>query len=351
MGLHHGVAAVAVAHGVGELLDADQIAHGLDVGHDGLAALFLGEPVVLAGLGLHAAVLVDDLDELEVVVLAEGPVVVVVAGGHLEGARAELAVHVAVGDDRHLAAADGHDAGLADEVLVALVVGMHADGGVAGYGFGAGGGHDQALVGVLDVVLDLPQMPLLVLVVDLVVGKGGVAARAPVDDVLAPVDQAFPVELHEDLAHGAGEALVHGEAQALPVHGAAHGVDLVQDAAAVLLAPLPDALDELLAAQILAALALLGEGALDHVLGGDAGVVGAGHPEDVASLLAVVAAERVDEGEVERMPYVQGAGHVRRRDDDGVGFARRVRVRSEGLLVPPVGAPFLFDAMRVVALG
>ena len=113
---------------------------------------------------------------------------------------------------------------------------------------------------------------------DLDVGQRGQAARAPVDDALGAVDQAVVVQPLEDGLDGAGQALVHGEALAAPVDAVAEPAHLAEDLAAGLGLPLPDPLDERLAAQVVPGHALLGELALDHVLGGDAGVVHAGQP-------------------------------------------------------------------------
>jgi hypothetical protein len=62
--------------------------------------------------------------------------------------------------------------------------------------------------------------------------------------------------------------------------------------------------------------ALLLQLALDHDLGGDAGVVGAGHPQRVVAAHAVVARQRVHDGLVERVAHVQRAGDVGRRQLD-----------------------------------
>ena len=63
--------------------------------------------------------------------------------------------------------------------------------------------------------------------------------------------------------------------------------------AAGLVLPLPDPLDERLAAEVVAGLALLGQLALDDVLGGDAGVVHAGQPQRLVALHALAAGEGV----------------------------------------------------------
>src|SRR5690606_41479392 len=46
--------------------------------------------------------------------------------------------------------------------------------------------------------------------------------------------QAFPVEFDEDLQHGLGQALVHGEALAREVGGGAEALELIHDGAAAL---------------------------------------------------------------------------------------------------------------------
>ena len=114
---------------------------------------------------------------------------------------------------------------------------------------------------------------------------------------------------------------------------------------------LPDALDEGFPAQIVAGLAFLGEGAFHHVLGGDARVVGAGHPEDFLALLTGVAAEHVDERVIQGVADVQRARDVRRGNDDGKRFARAVGVGSEGLVLFPIVTPVIFHRMGLVALG
>ena len=77
---------------------------------------------------------------------------------------------------------------------------------------------------------------------DLEVGDRRARARIPVDHVVVAVDQALLVERDEDPVDGLDVALVEGEALALVVAGGAEALVLLDDLAAVLLAPLPDAL-------------------------------------------------------------------------------------------------------------
>ena len=82
---------------------------------------------------------------------------------------------------------------------------------------------------------------------------------------------------------------------------------------------MPDAFEEFLAAEVVFGFALLFlQRLLDLHLRGDAGVVGAGQPEDFLAVHARLAAEDVLDGVVEHVPHVEHAGDIRRRDDDGI---------------------------------
>ena len=178
-------------------------------------------------------------------------------------------------------------------------------------------------------VADGDELAFVVAVLDLDVGQRGQAARAPVDDPFGPVDQAVVEELLEDRLHGAGQALVHREPLAGPVHAVADTAHLTENLAAGFGLPLPDALDEGLPAQVVAAQALLGELALHHVLGGDPGVVHARHPQGVEALHTAPPDLRVDQRVVKRVADVQGTGDVRRWDDDAERGSGGFRVRGE----------------------
>ena len=322
------VAAVAGAHIVLERLDLDQQAELFQFLHHGFAAGFARHARELAGVFVHGAIVVEYADDGQVVALGDLEVVGVVRRGHLHRAGAELEVGVVVGDDGDLAIHERQGDGLAHHVLVALVGGVDAHAGIAQHGLRAGGGDDD--VAVRAGIADVPEVGILLHILHFRVGKGGLAGGAPVDDARAAVDEALFVEAHEGLAHGAAEALVHGEALARPVAGDAQFAQLADDAAAVFLLPRPGALEELFAADVLLGDALGLEG-LDHLdLGGDGGVVRARHPEGRVALHAVVADEYILRHLIQRVAHVELAGDVRRRHDDGEGLLFRVDDRLEG---------------------
>ena len=80
--------------------------------------------------------------------------------------------------------------------------------------------------------------------------------------------------------------------------------------------PLPDPVDEILAAQVAAMDLPLHQLALDHHLRGDAGMVHARLPQHVLAAHALEADQDVLQRVVERMAHMQRAGDIGRRDDD-----------------------------------
>ena len=322
-GLQLGMATVAGHDGMVVILHVIEQAQLVEGGHDGLAglvAVHAGElPVAFHDMGR----LVEDVDALKPGALPHRPVIGIVRGGHLHAARAELGIHVPVGEDGDLAVHERQLHRLADEMSEALVLGVHGHAGVAEHRLGARGGDDQVLQATRRLgkrVAQVPQMPRLVHVLGLIVGDGRGAVRAPVHDALAAVDDALVVPVGEQLPHGAHVGRLQREVLVGVVAGAAHALDLVHDGSAVLVAPLVAFLDEGLAADFQTRDALLGQALVHLGLGGDAGMVGADDPAGLETAHAGAADASVLDGVVQRVPHVQHAGDVRRRDDDGVGL-------------------------------
>src|ERR1019366_1333585 len=159
-----------------------------------------------------------------------------------------------------------------------------------------GGHYHRAARHTVHRAADMPHVALDVGVGHFEIGDGSQAARAPVDHVLSAVDEALFEEPHEDFADRAREAGVQGEALAAPIAARAEADHLALDGVAVLGLPLPHALLEFFAAHGAPVEALFGQFALDHHLGGDAGVVAAGEPQGVGAGHAVVADGDIDLG-------------------------------------------------------
>ena len=335
--LNGGAAAVAGAYVVLVVLNLDQPAAFLKVLYNRLAALVAVHALVLAAVCVDGRVLVEHEDLLEVVALTHLEVVRVVARRNLNTAGAELHVNVLVTENRNLAVHDREDAGLADEVLVALVIRVDRNAGIAHEGLRTGGRNHQ--------------LARLGFVLNLSVGQRSRAVRAPVDDAVALVDQALVVQVYEYLADRLGAALVHGKALAVPVAGGAELFELADNAAAELVLPRPDALKEFLAAEVVTGQALLlAEVLLYFDLGCDTGVVGARHQQCLVALHALSADEDILQGLVECVAHVQLAGNIRRRDNDGVRFLVRIDLGVEEAGIDPELVQLVLDRFRVVGL-
>ena len=270
----------------------------------------------------HPPVLADHRDLLEPVAAPDLEVVGVVAGGDLEAAGAELRVHVLVGDHRQATTDQRQDGLAADQVAVALVLGMDGDSGVRQHRLRPDrGDRDRARAvrkRVVDRVERVGDRPLL----DLEVGDRRAQPRVPVDHVVVAVDVAAGVQLDEDLDDRAGVGVVHREALVRIVGRRAEPFELADDLRAVLIAPLPHAPHELVPPELEARRPLGLELLLDHRLGADPGVVRAEDPARRHAPHPLEADQGVLDRAVQRVPHVQRAGHVRRGDRDRVVVLR-----------------------------
>jgi hypothetical protein len=245
-------------------------------------------------------------------------VVEVVRRRDLHAARAEFLVDVFVGNDRNLAPGKRQAHVLADEMLVALIVGVHRDRRVAEHCLGSGRRDDEIPGATRDRIADVPKVSRLFLRDHFEIAHRREQHRIPVDEAFAAVDQAFFVQPHEDFRDGTRQTFVHREALARPIDRGAHAAQLFRDRVTRLFFPLPHAFDEKIAPEIMARFAFDLELALDDHLRRNAGVIGADLPERVVALHAVIADERIHQRVLECVAHVQTAGHVRRRDHDAV---------------------------------
>ena len=157
------------------------------------------------------------------------------------------------------------------------------------------------------------------------------APRTPVHDVVAAIEQPLFIKPDERLAHRARKIVVHGEVFAAPIDGIANPLHLLHDRSAVVLLPLPDALDEGFAAHPAPALSLRSQLPLDHHLGGDSGMIGARQPHRQKSAHAMPADDDVHLRVVEHVAHVQPAGNVRRRQQQGEHVLARAGSVRESL--------------------
>ena len=352
LGLDDGVRPLGVAHRRGVVFHLHQVAGFLQHLHDLLA----GDETVLADEDLRVlvqlAVVVDDLEDRQVVAQADLIVVHVVRRGHLQAAGTEVHLHVIVLDHGDFPVDQRDQDLLAAQPVMALVVRVHADGGVGHDGFRTGRrDHEELVRGIAvavgNVITEVVEMALGVLVDDFVVTHGREGLGVPVHHPDALVDPALAVEIHEGIDNSLGQSRFHRETGAVPVAGATQFAELLQDDPAVFLLPFPGVLEEFLAADVLLGDAHGLELRDDLGFGGDGRVVRSRHPAGVLPVHAGVADEDVVQGIVEDVTHVQDARHIGRRDHDGIRFLL-IGFGMEELVVQPVGVPFVLHFRGIV---
>ena len=275
-----------------------------------------------------------DIDHGEAVAQPHLVVVEIVGRCDLHAPAAEGRVHVAVADHGNLAVGQRQAQPLADQVTITLIFGMHRDRGIAQQGFRTRRGDDQELAAaVAERIAQMPETALFLHGNDFEVRKRRLQHGIPIDEPLAPINEALAIQPHEHFGHGLGQAGVHREAIARPVDGGAEPPHLLGDDTARLLLPLPDASNEGIPSEIGAVLAFGVELSFDDHLGRDAGVIGAGLPQRVAARHPVVADQCIHDRVLEGMTHVQRARHIGRRNHDRIGDSRAAR-REQTLRLP-----------------
>ena len=348
--LHVLMAAVAGAHVVAVRLHLHQISARFQIGDDLLSGLVAVETLILSAVFVDLAVVVQNPDDFQIVAQSHFKVIGVVGRGHLNAAGAKVHLGVIVSDDGDFLIHKGKNDHLAHDVLVALVVGIDAHAGVAQHGFGSGGRHDRLTGAVGQGVTDVPQVTGLVHILHLGVRQGGDAVGTPVDDAAALVDQTLFVQGDEDLPHGLGAALVHGEPGALPVAAGTQLLLLLHDAVAILVLPVPYTLQEFFTAKIVAGQTLLAKLLLHLDLGGDAGVIDAGNPQGVIALHPLEPDQSILQCRVHGVTHVQLTGDVGWGHDDGEGLLAFIHLGVEVAAALPHVVDLGLHLLRLVDL-
>ena len=99
-------------------------------------------------------------------------------------------------------------------------------------------------------------MALHGLIHDLIIGHGSLQLAVPVDQTIAAKNQTVLKHVEERPAHCPGADVIHGEALPVPVTRAAHRLLLADDALLILVLPVPNALHQALAPDVVTRLPL-----------------------------------------------------------------------------------------------
>ncbi len=304
--------------------------------------------IVVRNLVVHPGIIGENVVHRQVMTLADLIVIEVVCRSNLDAAGTELRLNVVIGDNRNTAANDGQNQFLANKMLVTIIIRMNGNGAVTEHGFRSGCRNHQVAIAGCQWIAEMPKVAVFIGRQHFEIGQGRVQHRVPVDETLAPINQSFVVQLHEYLADSFGQTFVHRKTISTPVHGCAKATGLIGDLTAGFVFPGPDALDKFFTTKIVFRQAIVIQDSLHDHLCGNASVVHARLPECAMALHTMKTRQRIHDRVLEGVTHVQRSGHVRRRNDNAIGFT--VALGLEVALFFPVLVQTLFDVLRLVGL-
>src|SRR5581483_3320289 len=280
-GLNYGLATLAFPNAELVRLDLFKQTELFEFGDDCFACGETIEACEFSGIRRHLRGFVDHFDARKIVALAGFEIVQIVRGRDLHGPGAEPELSHFIEDDRDRAIGQRKLRGLARELRRARIFRIDGDCGIAQHRFRTRRRHYQTDIASVHGIADVPQAAVGFFGNRFEIGKRGLAPGTPVDHVLAAIDQTFFPQTHERLAHGARQAGIEREAEALPIDTVAGALHLLENATAVLFLPLPDARFEFLAAEVVLGETFFLDLTFHHDLSGDSGVIGPREPQRV----------------------------------------------------------------------
>ena len=332
------------------LLYLHQIALLLKVFNDDLARLIAVKPRVFAAKLVYLAVVVQNADDLKVVTHTDLKVVGVVRRSHFNAACAKLHVAVFIADNGDFLIDQRQNTLFANDGLIALVVGVNGNSGIAEHGFRAGGRNNNVAASIDQRITNVPEIAGLVLIFNLGVGQRRGAVRTPIDDAASLIYQALFIERDKNLAYRLRAALIHCQARSVPIAGSAELFLLLDDAVAIFVLPVPNAVKKLFTSQIEAGKPLIAQSLLNLYLSCNARMVGAGKPKRGKALHTLVANEDILHCAVHRMPHMELTCYVRGRHYYGEGLLLRVAHALERAALFPHFINAAFNLFRLIDL-
>ena len=192
-----GVTPLASTYVVDMLLGLDEISACFKVGNDSLSRLVSVHARIFGVISGNFRVAGHNGDYFQIVPLAYFKVVGIMGGSNFYNARTEIHFNVFVRNYGNLTSHQRQYKSLADNILVAAVVGIYRNGSIAQKRFGTGRSQFHVAATILERIADMPEVSRLLLENNLRVGQSRLAAGTPVYHSLAAVDKPFFVVLYK----------------------------------------------------------------------------------------------------------------------------------------------------------
>ncbi len=221
-----------------------------------------------------------------------------------------------------------------------LVIRIDADPGIPENGFRSRGSYGKFLIAALDLIFQVVQMTLTLLVYHLLIRKSGFCLRIPVYHAITTIYMSFIIKVNEYFDHRSRHIIVHGEFGAIPVTGSPEFLKLFQNDPAMLMGPFPGVLQKFFPGKVIFVDPLSLQFSHHLSFGCDRSMICSRHPAGIVAFKTGPANQNILDGIVEHMPHMEYTCHVRRRNNDGIGFSF-VNFGMEIFILHPVFIPFL----------
>ncbi len=238
---------------------------------------------------------------------------------------------------------------LSDQIFVTSVVRVHDKNLVQKFRFWTRGANDNRPV------FKIVKFGFLLFVFDLVIGKSGLATRAPIHDAIPAVHESVVVHHFKHRAHGATWSFIHRVGLTRPIARSAHLPHLIADRVLRRRNELAHARQKRLAAEIVLRLPFLSQNLLHLRICRNRRMVCPRDPKSSFPTHACKTYHDVLKRQHDRMAHVQRAGGVWWRKNDGKRLTTRLKIRqifrTKKPAFFPCGVDRLFDGLRFVGLG
>ena len=212
------MAPVAMADVMGMVRHLDKIASLLKILDDKLPCLLCHHPpVLLRHILVERAIRIEEIDGLKAMALSAFEVIRIMGRRDLHHSRTESHIDKAVCDYRYAPVCQRQKKLLAYNILISLIVWIDSYSGISEHRLRTCR-RDCYIPGAISIWIPyVVKLAGHILVLHLIISKGGAAFRAVVHKILSLVYEATLIKSHESFPYSPGQAFIHRESLMLPV--------------------------------------------------------------------------------------------------------------------------------------
>ena len=208
--------------------------------HDFFPCLVSIQAGILSAVFVYRGIVIHYIYDFQVVSLPNLEIIRIVCRCDLHTPGSKFHIHIGIRNHRNLSSGKRKLKTLSDYILVPVIIWVHRNCRVSEHSFRTRRGNlDKPAFLSDDGIVYMPEMPLLIHMLNLGVGYGCLTYRAPVYNSVALVYVSLLKQLYKNRLDRLRATLIHGKALSLPVCGGAKLLKLVYDPSAVFLFPLP----------------------------------------------------------------------------------------------------------------